>query len=147
MKYASFGTVSHGTLRNEDLLASFADELEWQCDQNKGIKGNAARRKLIAEARRVDPESEEADWILNEGLFDALDEFTPPYAYFGALEGDGSDFGFWPSIDALEEQVDKFNDCPPVDHRGECMLVNDHGNVTYGYVNGHGKFKEVWSVV
>jgi hypothetical protein len=34
MKYASFGTVSHATMRNEDLIPTFADELEYHIQRN-----------------------------------------------------------------------------------------------------------------
>ena len=42
---------------------------------------------------------EEAYDLLDE-LFDALNEFAPEGVYFGALEGDGSDFGFWSNPEA-----------------------------------------------
>ena len=32
--------------------------------------------------------------IVND-LMDALNEYAPDGYYFGAIEGDGSDFGFW----------------------------------------------------
>lgn len=31
---------------------------------------------------------------------EALDAICPEGTYFGTLEGDGSDFGFWPCLDS-----------------------------------------------
>ena len=78
------GTLIHGTLRTEDLIEAFRAEL--------------SRIDSIAEAAIVpadDPESEDAQYELDE-LFEVLDRYAPEGYYFGAHEGDGSDFGFWP---------------------------------------------------
>lgn len=135
MRYATIGSVSHGTLRTEDLLDTFAYELEYQIQRNaKHWLGNTAERdrltNLIGEAREIDPDSEAASELVNESLFDALNEFAPPYTYFGAHEGDGSDFGFWPSWDAVNELpcIADPNELPHAE--GDCRYVNDHGNVT-----------------
>lgn len=101
MKYAELGTVSHGTMRTEDLLETFSAELEALVHNNAeewcSDIGRAERdcyMGLIHEAREVDCESEEAAAVLHN-LFDALGDFAPPGAYFGAHPGDGSDYGFW----------------------------------------------------
>jgi len=86
------GTVSHGTMRDEDLIPTFLDTLE----------STETRERLIGEFRTVvdaldageDLDTEDAGY-LTEALFDALGEEAPAGAYFGALEGDGSDYGFW----------------------------------------------------
>ena len=104
-KYANFGTVSHGTLRNEDLLNAFARELEWQVERNADYYQSSDYHRqnrdkflaLVWDARECDPDSEQADYMVNESLPDALQEFAPAYAYFGSHMGDGSDFGFWMS--------------------------------------------------
>ena len=136
MKYALLGSISHGTLRTEDLLDVFANELEYHVLRNAADLPLAARetlRALVYDAREVeDYDSEAASEIVNE-LQDALQEFAPPYCYFGNTEGDGSDFGFWPDMYGIE-------DLPRVDSSIEarelgedCISVNDHGNVTvYG---------------
>lgn len=131
----SIGTISHGTMRSEDLLEAFADELEYLCKANDlPVDG------LVQEARDVDPEDygDETVSELIDDLIDALNEFAPPYCYFGAHEGDGSDYGFWPSIEAIEElpAIDDNSDeaIAAATAGGEdCRYVNDHGNVTvYG---------------
>lgn len=154
--YPDFGTVSHGTLRTADLLDAFASELE-HCLQRFGAEKSKEERerlqKVIGDARELDPDAEHAPETVNE-LMDELNAFAPPYAYFGAIEGDGSDFGFWPAISALEDaardgEVLKVSDLASIGagYRGELMLVSDHGNVTFGYVDNAGEFQETWSVV
>ena len=96
MNYASPGTVSHGTLRNEDLLDTFSDALEDCITRNPALplKHRETATTLVWDAREAEPDSEIAGELIND-LIDALNEFAPPGSYFGTLEGDGSDFGFW----------------------------------------------------
>lgn len=86
---ADIGTISHGTMRPEDLIPAFASELENLDDLNE-------YKDLIKEANEFsDWDSEDAIWLL-DSLFDALDDYAPADCYFGANEGDGADYGFWP---------------------------------------------------
>ena len=50
-------------------------------------------------------------------------------AQFGTLEGDGSDFGFWPDMSAIDE-LPRISDPGEADEHDECAFVNDHGNVS-----------------
>jgi len=161
MKYANFGTVSravsHGTMRLEDLLLDFASELEYHVQNNAEAwcsdNGRLQRDKymeLIGEAREIDADDENASEVLDE-LFGALNDFAPPYAYFGAYPGDGCDYGFWLSEDFSEQIAEfglKVSDTSevPDDYEGEVLHVNDHGNATL-YSADHGKLTEIWSVV
>ena len=157
MNTATIGTISHGTLRDEDLLEAFADELE-------RLDGTSGAAKLIDDARETlatledGGEAEDAPEIVND-LIDALNEHAPPYCYFGATEGDGSDFGFWPSMESLEEDVHnasvlKMNDGDDVlaairEHDrvpDYIMSVSDHGNVTL-YSLESIETREVWAIV
>jgi hypothetical protein len=137
-----FGSIIHATHKNEDLIPAFAAELAY-------LDNAKAWSKLVSEAEALeDYESEKAGFIL-ETLYEALNDFAPPYAYFGAHEGDGSDFGFWLSSE-LEYSFDglKVSDTSevPADYTGEALHVNDHGNMTLYAVNA-GTMTEVWSVV
>lgn len=90
MSSAIPGTVSRGTMRNEDLLRAFADELESLSDE--------AVPSVVAEAREYassEPYSDAA-WEVLATLEDYLQDHAPEGHYFGAHVGDGSDFGFWP---------------------------------------------------
>lgn len=122
---AQLGSISTGTLRSEDLLSAFASELEWL--GNEDDKPLVFEANAMLEAEELD-ENEAAD-LVND-LIDALSEHAPPYCYFGAHEGDGADFGFWPSMESIDElpciENVEGEDLPTEDHR----YVNDHGNVT-----------------
>lgn len=153
MHYARLGSVSSGTMRAEDLIPAFADTLEALLRVQPRNVPRRTHRKLIHEARALhDYDSEDAGDIVNE-LMDALNEYAPPYSCFGAHQGDGADYGFWPSIDSLEEAVHdgdvlKIADLAdiPAGYAGEVMLVNDHGNVTL-LLATRGRLTELWSVV
>lgn len=125
---ATIGSVSSGTHRAEDLLESFAWELEYLARKDGRLLEFGG---LILEAATADPETDEGSEVV-AALFDALGEFAPPYTYFGAHEGDGADFGFWPSMDSVDE-LERFADFPDELPGDDFAVVNDHGNVTvYG---------------
>jgi hypothetical protein len=163
MKYASFGTISHGTLRTEDLIEAFTRELEHQVQCNAAAwcseDGRTERDRLLAIVAEGDKfysedgtfvdEDDEASEYLNETLFDALQTFAPPYAYFGAHVGDGSDFGYWLSEDAFEDfdglRVSDTSEVPD-GYSGEVLHINDHGNTTL-YAADRGVLREVWGIV
>jgi hypothetical protein len=159
MIYAKLGTISHGTLRTEDLLDTFASELEDLVQRNAkewcSAQGRIRRdtyMELIGEAQDLDVENDDDD-IGSELLMqleDSLQDFAAPYSHFGSHEGDGSDYGFWPDFDALAmDDVLKVSDLAEVPANTVCevMLVNDHGNVTLYTANGDGTFTELWSCV
>lgn len=156
--YARIGSVSEGTLRDDDLISSFAWELEHLVSNAKELDpefNDKIFAALLAEANEFDAEAEDADDVgpaLVADLMDALNEFAPPLCYFGANEGDGACFGFWPSDDAIQDWrrdgglvVDDLSDVPE-DFVGEVMIVNDHGNIEFGHM-ADGKFIEAWLCV
>lgn len=97
------GTVIRATLRNADLLKAFSQELE-----SVSLGNNKEDRDLINEAKSLiqeidlddsmaelpDDKLEQGSELVNE-LIDALNEHAPEGYYFGTLEGDASDFGWW----------------------------------------------------
>jgi len=95
------GTVSHGTLRSEDLIATFLPIL-CNLDRNTANQvGDGEHDEAIIETvpyplpdELLEPASELALWLIEK-----LDAAAPEGFYFGAHEGDGSDFGFWPIED------------------------------------------------
>ena len=125
------GSISTGTLRTEDLLFDFALALREFED-----KWNSEHEALYDQAKQhmaqAPSESELNQTVSN--LQDALQEYCPPFVYFGALEGDGADFGFWPDIETIQEIVNIAEcdasqgiSCPD---DGVIIQVSDHGNVT-----------------
>lgn len=88
-------SVSHGTMREEDLIPAFEAFLEAQ-----GIDLSTLDRPTEAIERLFDGEMTDADWesvswYLNEELFEAMNDIAPDGCYFGSHPGDGCDYGFW----------------------------------------------------
>lgn len=106
-KHFTPGTVSHGTLLTYDLANAFLGALETvapavyqQLVFPCGMVPDYLR--AIVAGRSSDYWQTEAADDFVASLFDALNEHAPEGYYFGAHEGDGSDFGFW----AIEESTD-----------------------------------------
>ena len=162
---ASFGSISSGTLRTEDVLAAFADELERiirAAAANCGIREPETldQYQLVRDARALlergsddwtDGEREAATRLVREGLKDALNEYAPPYCYFGARPGDGADFGFWLDEDALRAAIRDGDILEVVDQRDaersvipeHLYRVNARGNATLYDLH----LDEIWSIV
>ena len=143
MKFAEFGSISSGTMRHEDLIPEFTWTLRSLCPDT------GEHAELCDEADALeDYDSEQAGFVLDD-LFTALEEYAPPYGYFGSHPGDGADFGFWLSDDALAEsdalRVSDTNEVP-ADYTGEVLHTNDHGNLTL-YAADRGTLTEVWALV
>lgn len=186
-KYPSIGSISHGTLREADLLEAFADALEelrprGRLESVSGTEKKSYRNaSLIREARECailledsdsaekealkrgiseleleSLEQERAGELLQE-LEDSLSELAPEGVYFGASEGDGADFGFWPSAEWLERAEDfqgitevcRSSDLSevPSSFVGIVILSNCHGNVTVYYRHRNWRLEELWSAV
>lgn len=141
MKYTNIGSISSGTLRDEDLLEAFADALESEARRQGCLKEH---REMLRDARRE--VLDDVGDLINE-LSDALNDLSPPYFYFGANEGDGSDFGWWfAGMENYDELAVRDLSEVPTGFTGEVMLVNDHGNATL-YRCVRGRLYEQWSIV
>lgn len=155
MSTASLGSISHGTMRPVDLLEAFSSEL-------RTLDTECLHAALLAEVSEVldmlegeDEQAEQAEQDASElvcSLEDALQEYAPPYAYFGSHPGDGADYGFWLSEDFQLEAEDSgaliVSDTSevPEDYTGEVLHVNERGNATL-YSAEDGELSEVWSIV
>jgi hypothetical protein len=188
-RFAQLGSVSSGTMRPEDLIPAFLDVADG-LRLSKADRAEADQiRKRYEHASEADPGGQDvedagtedgSDYWTGDGatcadedmtvLFDLLERYAPPYAYFGAHEGDGADYGFWPSMESLEDAVREgevwaSEHCPDPRHATPCRrdcfacedcskvacpesahyyrVVSDHGNVSLYYRNG----REVWGIV
>lgn len=99
------GSVIHGTMREEDLIPAFIAVLE-------NLELSREEVDLIDDVKRhmkqSDYESGDASYYLNDVLFNLLNDHVPPDCYFGSTEGDGSDYGCWPTGDEkidMREQI------------------------------------------
>lgn len=141
------GSVSSGTMREEDLIPAFMDCLEhFDKPHADSLRGELVEIEAI---QNEDEKMEQMGYFLNESLFDKLNEFAPPYFYFGSHPGDGADYGFWLCPDALEDfdglKVSDLSEVP-ADYSGEVLNVNDHGNTSL-YSCDAGKLSTIWELV
>lgn len=124
MNYASLlGTVSHGTLRTQDLIDAAFDAFDrvkdWRTtagrpyDEPYEVRAVGKAEVAFARHERLRAELEASDQYVNwceaesgtwasEYLTSVVDTLCPPGVYYGAIEGDGADIGFW-----LAEQEDE----------------------------------------
>ena len=143
---ATMGTVSHATLRSEDLIETFRDELRHLVGKDNSFAAILTDcDNWLASTGNNESERDDLDFcgseLINE-MIDALNELAPAYCYFGAHEGDGSDFGFWPCMEMIEE-LPQISDPSDSGLGEECVFVNDHGNVTVYAANGDVVFEIV----
>ena len=117
------GSISTGTLRTEDLLAAFHSTI-----------AASGTPPALAEDGYIDGGEPYSAGELLEVYTEQLESLCPPFVYFGTLEGDGADFGFWPDIETIQEIVNIAEcdasqgiSCPD---DGVIVQVSDHGNVT-----------------
>lgn len=97
------GTVSHGTMRAVDLLDVLPDVIATidssrrdALDEEYGDWFALHRLVTNGYAGATDKGNEQLDALVRE-CFDVLDDLAPEGYRFGAHEGDGSDYGFWPT--------------------------------------------------
>jgi len=141
------GSIIEGTLQPADLIPAFVEEL-------KRLDKEGTYQELIGEAENItDYDTEDAQFIL-DNLFDALDSFSPPYAFFGAANTDGAAFGYWPALEEVRDaadygdilKVDDLGDIPE-DYSGIALHVNDHGNASLYEVKDGEIIETYWEVV
>jgi len=154
------GSVSSGTMRVQDLIPAFMGVLEqYAPEKAETLKDDHDEIFAWLDADEDEQDNEpdvadDADIFLNESLWDALSELAPPFVYFGSNPGDGADYGFWPSIESIDEAArfqdglikvsagDEWpEDLDGIDYVAE---VNDHGNITLFDANTE---EEIWSAV
>jgi hypothetical protein len=99
------GTIIQGTLRPEDLIPAFynalvelaperAEELKTG-EYDEEIEDALAGRIETYEAYYGSAVAGQYLYEAVELLGEALDDYAPEGFYFGVLDGDGTDFGFW----------------------------------------------------
>jgi len=106
--FAFAGTWSHATLREEDLLPAF---IQGFYDMNTPGKVPSNWHAYLGKVKAIEArmeeggdqywESEDVGYDLEE-MFDLLNDIAPEGYYFGAIEGDGSDFGYW-AVESTED--------------------------------------------
>ena len=149
MAQLQLGSVSTGTLKPEDLIPAFMSALDRLGKELPGDLECLSRLEYIdvttipqitGNVSVIDDDddfwnSEEAGWDM-ESLTQALEECCPPFVYFGTIEGDGADFGFWVDHEGLEDArrdgdgITYANGDEYLADANVIVQVSDHGNVT-----------------
>jgi hypothetical protein len=158
MTQFQLGSISTGTLRTQDLLPAFLETLtarggkvpdDLECGTHIEYLNWPSLDTTACDDDDKFWDSEDAMWDM-EALTDALQTLCPPFVYFGTLEGDGSDFGFWPDWDSIQSDVIG-NAEIDTDHADYMTYSVDSVSVTV-YENGNVTVMDMernvlWSVV
>ena len=137
MAQFQLGSISTGTLRPEDLIPAFNNALTQMhdghyCDIDEMMDDEAGNAAEFGKQ----PSNDELQRRGVDRLMDELQDACPPFVYFGTHEGDGADFGFWPDMDRLEEEMRsttsdfQADNCWTLADDGVIVQLSDHGNVT-----------------
>lgn len=93
----TLGTVSHGTMRPEDLIPTFVEEI-----RHILTDPDTDDLRVLGTIDQLEKSTQEPDYFESEScqfdldyLFDLLNDYAPDGYYFGSHPGDGSDYGFW----------------------------------------------------
>ena len=89
-------SISWGTLRDYDLLHAFVDAIH---SADRDVNDMVERFYAMSEDELDAADRDSVSWAINEDCYDILNDLAPDGCYFGASEGDGSDFGFWAAED------------------------------------------------
>jgi len=129
------GSISHGTLRTEDLFPALraaigrvrlsrADRAkfralckEWDQLPSGERWGGTAEDPVID---WTDDQHETASELYMD-LLQLAESYTPAYAYLGMHDGDGSDLGVWAAVDSVQEAVldgEIWQECDGQDDQG-----------------------------
>lgn len=88
-------SLMRATHRPQDLIPAFEMAIRDTPEYTQIIACNSGVPSYAVGDDSADYwHSEDALYYLDE-LFDVLDSYAPEGYYFGAIEGDGSDFGYW----------------------------------------------------
>jgi len=107
-KHAEPGTVSHGTMRNQDLLDTFMRFLE----EHDRETFDRLCRTIVREGKmtpwfNLTDEQYNSEWMTDfvcNDLWEAMDALSPEEHIFSAHPGNGSDYGYWPNSLFGEEE-------------------------------------------
>lgn len=95
------GTVSSGTLRDEDLIPAFFGKLmQIAPDRAAELARKYGYSPELSDSWSKSTEPSARGKFLDD-LDSELNETAPGGYYFGALESDGAAFGFWPISDPI----------------------------------------------
>jgi|GEM_PF-853599 len=121
--------LSNATMREEDLIPSFLGFLNAIVEECE-IQGEVnAIEEEVTQLEREDGDykeeyREQASWILNEDIWDLLQEIAPEFTYFGSHEGDGACYGFWTDDESLQDvlmaTIDEFGYQPDFNEIRAC---------------------------
>ena len=91
------GSISVGTLKQEDILYAIKDFLEWSFPE-----------KMERFHNRVYLLQEDIDWLYNE-LYEIMEQIAAETGvlYFGGHVGDPADIGFWFTEDMTAEEIEE----------------------------------------
>ena len=144
--YATIGVISEGTLLSDDLLDAFSGEL--RSLMGRLHIGREDRKRYVKLLHDCKMAVDALHRVVND-LEEALNELAPPYAYFGANEGDGACFGFFPCRGDTDDlpKIKAGDEFPRALWGEEVLIVNDHGNVDCGRIDARGRFHAYWSCV